>query len=75
MDKFYEHVINESKVLSSILANDQDMTPLADGQQTYAATVCGECGDKFTTTNNKVRHRDYVSGQSFFLHAATVIWH
>jgi len=60
--------MNESKVISSILANDRDMTPLTDGEQTYydAATVCGECGDKFTTTNHKIRHHDYVSGQYLF---------
>ena len=40
------------------------MTPLTDGEQTFydAASVCGECGDKFTTTNHKVRHHDHVSG-------------
>jgi len=65
MNKFYEHVMNESKVISSILTNDQDMMPLTNGQQTYynAATVCGEWGGKFTTTNRKVRHHDHVSGQ------------
>ena len=60
--------MNESKLISSILANDWDMTPLTDGEQTYynAATVFRECGDKFTTTNHKVRHHDHVSGQYLF---------
>ena len=68
MDKFYEHAMNETKVISLILANDQDMTPLTDGQQGRydTATVCEECGDKFSTTNHKVRHHDHVSGQYLF---------
>ena len=28
MDKFYEHVMRESEVISGLLANDRDMTPL-----------------------------------------------
>jgi len=68
MDKFYEHIMRESQEISSILANDLDMTPLTDGEQTYydAATVCGECGVAFTAANHKVRHHDHVSGQYLF---------
>jgi len=42
IDKFYEHIMNDSKLINSTLANDQYMTPLTDGEQTYynAATVC-----------------------------------
>ena len=68
MDKFYEHIMRESQEISSILANDLDMTPLTDGEQTYydAATVSGECGVAFTAANHKVRHHDHVSGQYLF---------
>ena len=68
MDKFDEHVMRESQEISSILANDHDMTPLTDGEQTFydAATVCGECGVAFTAANHKVRHHDHVSGQYLF---------
>ena len=34
IDKFYEHVMRESKVISGILANDRDMTSLTAIQQT-----------------------------------------
>jgi len=68
MDKFYEHVIQESKILSDILADDQDMDPLTDTQQTDcdSTTTCGACGQDFTKSNDKVRHHDHVSGQFLF---------
>jgi len=50
MDKFYEHVMQESKVISDILADDQDMDPLTHAQQTDydSTTTCGACGGDFT---------------------------
>jgi len=68
MDAFYEHVMHESKVISDILAHDQDMDPLTDTQQTDydGTTTFGECGGDFTKSNHKVRHHDHVSGQFFF---------
>jgi len=67
-DKFYEHVMKESQIISAILADDQDMTPLTDTQQTdyYVTTTCGECGEEFTKSNHKVRHHDHVIGQFLF---------
>jgi len=35
MEKFYQHIMNDSQVISSILANDRDMTRLTDGEHTY----------------------------------------
>ena len=66
MDKFYEHVMRESEVISGILANDRDMTPLTATEQTdYDETTgCGECGGAFTKSNHKVRHHDHVNGVS-----------
>jgi len=68
-EKFYQHIMNESHAINEILADNQDMTPRTDGEQTYydAATVCGECGVAFTAANHKVRHHDHVSGQYLFL--------
>ena len=68
MDKFYEHVMRESEVISGILANDRDMTPLTATEQTdYVETTrCGECGGAFTKSNHKVRHHDHVTGQYLF---------
>jgi len=72
MDAFYEHVMHESKVISDILADDQDMDPLTDTQQTDydGTTSCGECGGDFTKSNTKsnykVRHHDHVTGQFLF---------
>jgi len=65
MDIFYEHVMHESKIIYTILANDQDKTPLTDTQQTDydSTTTCGECGEQFTKSNHKVRHHDHVTGQ------------
>jgi len=68
MDKFYEHVLKESELISEILADDQDMDPLTNGQQIQhdRATTCGECGEPFTESNHKVRHHDHVTGQYLF---------
>ena len=68
MDKFYEHVMRESEVISAILANDRDMTALTDIQhRDYKdATTCTECGGSFTKSNHKVRHHDHVTGQYLF---------
>jgi len=68
MDKFYEHVMRESEVISGMLANDRDMTMLTATQQTdyENATTCVECGRAFTKSNHKVRHHDHVTGQYLF---------
>jgi len=68
MNTFYEHVMQESKIISDILADDQGMYPLADTQQADYddTTTCGECGEDFTKSNNKVRHHDQVTGQFLF---------
>ena len=69
MEKFHQHTMHESHAINETLADNQDMTPRTDGEQTYydAATVCGECGVAFTAANHKVRHHDHVSGQYLFL--------
>jgi len=68
MDKFYDHVIHESEVISGILANDRDMTPLTATQQAdyENATTCVECGGAFIKSNHNVRHHDHVTGQYLF---------
>jgi len=68
MDKFYEHVLKESELISEILADDQDIDPLTNGQQRQhdRVTTCGECGEPFTESNHKVRHHDHVTGQYLF---------
>jgi len=68
MDKFYEHIMQESRTISDKLVDDQDMDPLTDTQQTDYddTTTCGACGGDFTKSNHKVRHHDHVSGQFLF---------
>jgi len=68
MDKYYEHVMKESQVISAIFADDQNMHPLTDTQQTnyYSRTTCGECGEGFAKSNHNVRHQNNVTGQYLF---------
>jgi len=68
MDKFYEHVMRESEIISAILANDRDMTALTATQQKdyQDAKECAECGGTFTKSNHQVRHHDHVTGQYLF---------
>ena len=64
MDKFYDHILNEYKVISKIVFNSQRMKTLtADEQADFiAASACAECGEHFTQTNRKVRHHDHIDG-------------
>jgi len=68
MDKFYDHIMRESEIISDILANNRDMTTLTATQQRdyQDATQCAECGGTFTKSNHKVRHHDHVTGQYLF---------
>ena len=68
MDKFYEHVMRESQIISDILADDQDMHPQTDTQQADYddITTCGECGEDFTKSNHKVRQHHHVTRQFLF---------
>ena len=64
MDNFYDHILNEYKVISKIVYDSQRMKPLTADQQADfdAATTCAECGEYFTQTNRKVRHHDHIDG-------------
>ena len=67
-DKFYDHIMRESQVISGILANDRDMTTLTASQQRdyQEATECAKCGGTFSKSNHKVRHHDHVTGQYLY---------
>jgi len=69
IDKYYEHVMKESQVISAIFADDQNVHPLTDTQQTdyYSTTTCGECGEGFAKSNHNIRHQNNVTGQYLFL--------
>jgi len=65
MSVFYDHVMNESKVIGDILKKQKDMLPLSNEQQIKydAATHCTACG---SARNRKVRHHCHVSGNFLF---------
>jgi len=68
MSVFYDHVMNESKIIGEIFKNQKDMLPLSNEQQTKydAATRCTACGTNFSAKNHKVRHHCGVSGNFLF---------
>ena len=68
MDKFYEHVMQESETITKIISGDKDMNPLTPEQQTDydAATTCWTCGVPFTRDNQKVRHHCHITGNFLF---------
>jgi len=55
MDNLYEHVMHESQTTSDILADDQDIHPLTDTQQTDydGTTTCRECGGTLRNQTTK----------------------
>ena len=65
MAKFYDHVIRESNIISEILEQNKDMSPLTpEEREDYEATThCRTCGTSFTQTNWKVHHHCHVSGR------------
>jgi len=69
MSVFYDHVLNESKIIGEILKKKQkDMLPLSNEQQTKykAATNCTACGTNFSAKNHKVRHHCHISGKFLY---------
>ena len=68
MTKFYDHIMQESQVISDILRKQVDMLPLTKQQKEdfRTATHCQCCEEAFTATNPKVRHHDHISGQYLF---------
>jgi len=60
--------MRKSEIITGILANDQDMTPLTAIQQTDYddTTTCVECCGGFTKSNHNVRDHDHVTGQCLF---------
>ena len=68
IDKFYEHIINETETISGIIRDNLHMLPMntEDSDKFERATCCGNCDKLFTVENYKVRHRCHVSGHSLF---------
>jgi len=68
MSKFYDHIMNESQIISDILSKQMDMLPLTkeEKENFRAATHCECCEEAFTVANPKVRHHDHISGQYLF---------
>jgi len=65
MDKFYEHVMEESLVIGRVVTNELGMEPLIDDEleRHAAATTCEVCRKPFTEDNHKVRHHDHITGK------------
>ena len=76
MTKFYDHIMQESQVISDILSKQVDMLPLTKKQKEdfRTTTHCGCCEEAFTATNPKVRHHDHISGQYLFAAQAEEVY-
>ena len=68
IDKFYEHIFKETRIISDILARDVPMKPLTLHQQAMydSATECQNCKSSFTADNRKTRHHCHVTGNFLF---------
>ena len=68
MEKFFDHVFSEAKVISNILSRNVPMIPLtADERLEFdRATSCRNCKADFTPNNLKTRHHSHVSGRYLF---------
>jgi len=65
LQKFLEHIKNEQNTINKILSTNRPMNFLTDEKTKAhdAATTCLTCGNKFTTSNVKVRHHCHITGQ------------
>jgi len=68
MTEFYDHVMEESRVISKIMSRQVPMRPMTSDEYKLheAATECVNCGGRFSDRNLKVRHHDQVSGEYLF---------
>ena len=68
MTEIYDHVIEESRVISKIVSHQVAMRPMTSDEHKLheAATECVNCGGPFSDRNHKVRHHDHVSGEYVF---------
>jgi len=76
MSVFYDHVMNESKIIGEILRNQKDMLPLSNEQQTKynAATHCTACGTTFTAKIIKFVTTVTSAAIFYFQRAITAIY-
>jgi len=65
MTEFYDHVMEESRVISKIVSRQVLMRPMASDEHKLHE-VATECVN-FSDRNLKVRHHDHVSGEYLFL--------
>ena len=68
MTEFYDHVMEESRVISKIVSRQVPMRPMTSDKHKLheAATECVNCGGLFSDRNLKVHHHDHVSGEYLF---------
>jgi len=64
MTEFYDHVMEESSVISKIVSHQVPMRPMISDEH-KPATECVNCGGPFTDRNLKVRHHDHVANTCF----------
>jgi len=68
MTEFYDHVMEESEVISKIVSRQVPMRPMTSDEHKLheAATEYVNCGGPFSDRNLKVHHHDHVSGKYRF---------
>ena len=64
MERFFEHIMQESRSIARILGKNVPMSPLTDDElrQFQDADKC-RCGRSFDNKNRKVRHHDHLTGE------------
>jgi len=58
MTEFYDHIMEESRVISKIVSRQVPMRPMTSDELHEAATECVNCGGPFSDRNLKVHHHD-----------------
>ena len=68
MERFYEHLMSESKAINEILSHQLPLLSMSQEEinRYRASTECANCRSKFTHENYKVRHHDHVTDEFFF---------
>jgi len=64
MEKFFDKILEEGKIIDEIMSGDVLMDPLTDAEKLSheTATTCKTCNQPFDATRIRQRHHNHISG-------------
>jgi len=68
MEHFFDYIFKEANAINEILSRNVPMEPMSDSerQEFQQATTCHTFGLAFSSSSDKTRHHDHVTGEYLF---------